>query len=97
MPAAYVIADTRVKDIAVLEEYRKLAHPSVLTFKGQYLAAGGMLETLIGDWHPQRLSVVRFDSMQIARDWWSSAEYSKARALRTRQMGESRILIVEGL
>jgi uncharacterized protein (DUF1330 family) len=96
MPAAYVIADTRVKDKTVLERYRKLAHVSVQKFGGQYLTAGGTVEVLTGEWEPERCSIVRFENMQTARDWWNCAEYREARALRD-ELGSARIFIVEGV
>lgn len=96
MTAAYVIADTRVKDMEVLERYRKLAYASVQKFGGQYLTAGGKAEVLTGDWEPERCSIVRFENIQVARDWWNSEEYLEARNLRER-LGESRIFIVEGV
>ena len=96
MPAAYVIAETSVKDPKLLEQYRKLALPSVQKFGGQYLVATDTLEVLTGDWHPQRLGVVRFETIQTARNWWDSEEYREARAIRA-QMGESKIIIVEGM
>lgn len=96
MSAAYVIAETSVKDQKLLERYKKLALPSVLKFGGQYLAASDGVEVLTGDWRPQRLGLVRFPDLQTALNWWNSPDYHEARELRAR-MGDSRIVILRGL
>lgn len=96
MSAAYVVADTEVKDAAIFARYREVAPSSVAKFGGQYLAVTQTVEVLMGDSQPERIAVVRFENKQMAHAWWNSEEYREARALRA-QMGTSRIFLVEGL
>jgi uncharacterized protein (DUF1330 family) len=95
MSSAYVIAQTKVEDRSRYADYGRLAGPSIEKFGGVYLVRGGSVESLLGDWQPERLAVVRFESVERARQWWDSPEYRDAKLLRT-QIATSKILVVEG-
>lgn len=94
--AAYVIVDIQVTDPAGYAEYRQLAPPIVAAYGGKYLVRGGALETLEGDWAPQRLVILEFPSVAQAKAWWDSPEYRPAREMRQRTT-ISRMVVVEGV
>jgi len=94
--AAYVIVDIQVTDPAGYAEYRRLAPPIVAAYGGKYLVRGGALETLEGDWAPQRLVVLEFPSVAQAKAWWDSPEYRPLREMRQRTT-LSRMVVVEGV
>lgn len=95
MPA-YVIAQITVHDPDAYARYRELAPPTIAAYGGRYLARGGSTETLEGTWRPKRLVILEFPSIERAREWWSSAEYAPAKALR-QTCADAEILLVEGL
>jgi uncharacterized protein (DUF1330 family) len=95
MPQAYVVAETWVRNEQVLDTYKRLAAPSVLKFGGELLATGGQMDLLSGENSPDRFTIVRFSSREIARQWWESEEYREARKLRA-EIGPSQVVIVEG-
>lgn len=95
MPA-YVLVDIEIHDPATYERYKQLAPPSIAAHGGRYLARGGAVETLEGDWKPSRLVILEFPSMERARAWWSSTAYSEAKELRY-AAARSRMLLLEGL
>ena len=37
---------------------------------------GGAIEVMDGDWSPDRIVVIEFDSVEQARAWLTSPEYS---------------------
>ncbi|HOW35082.1 MAG TPA: DUF1330 domain-containing protein [Candidatus Omnitrophota bacterium] len=80
--AAYVILDIDVKDLAGYEEYKKAGAPTILAYGGKPLARGGATEVLEGNWTPKRMIILEFKSMEQARQWWHSPEYSEAKKLR---------------
>ena len=80
--SVYVIVDITITDPAGYEEYKKLAPPAVAAYGGKYLARGGPVETLEGDWAPARLVILEFESVERAKQWLASPEYSAARQLR---------------
>ena len=57
---------------------------------------GGRTETLEGDWHPERVVVLEFPSLEQARKFYDSPEYGPLKALRLRA-AKSKLLLVEGL
>ena len=94
--SAYVIANVTVKDPVRYEDYRRLVGPTIERYGGRFLARGGTIEVLEGDWHPARLVVVEFPSAAAAREWWNSPEYSEAKRIR-QATSEGTLLILEGV
>jgi uncharacterized protein (DUF1330 family) len=95
MPA-YVIANVDVKDPARYEEYRKMVLPTIQAFGGRFLARGGNVDSLEGPWHPNRIVIVEFPSVERAKAWWSSPEYAPAKALR-QQTSDGSLIVIEGV
>ena len=94
--AAYVIVDIQVTDPVGYEEYKKLAPPIVAAFGGKYLARGGKTETLEGNWLPNRLVILEFESAERAKAWLNSPEYRAARQLR-HQTTQTNMVVIEGV
>lgn len=92
---AYVINDMVVTDPVLFEEYKKLSPPTVAQYGGRFLARGGAVEALEGDWSPRRLVILEFPSLAQARAWADSPEYAPARRLR-QMASKSNLVIVEG-
>lgn len=93
--SAYVIVDITVNDPVRYEEYKKLAPPAIAAYGGKYLARGGKTEVLEGDWSPNRVIILEFESVETAKKWLDSPEYRKGRALR-HQTAASKMVVVEG-
>ena len=81
MPA-YVIVDVEVLEPEKYQTYIQLAPPAIAAYHGRYLARGGKVDTLEGDWSPGRLVILEFPSVEEAKAWWASPEYAEAKALR---------------
>jgi uncharacterized protein (DUF1330 family) len=95
MPA-YVISEVEILDEALGQRYRDLAAASVALHGGRYIVRGGQPEVPEGQWPAQQqLVVVEFPTMQGLHDWYGSAEYAQALALRQSAL-ERRLLFVEG-
>ena len=95
MPA-YVIVDIEVTDPARYEEYKRLAHETVLAYGGRYVVRGGAAERLEGDREPHRTVVLEFPDATRARAWWSSEEYRPAKALRA-ETATADMILVDGV
>jgi uncharacterized protein (DUF1330 family) len=94
--AAYLIVDVaRIHDPQTYERYKKQVSPGLMAAGGQYLARGGAVDVLEGDWKPNRLIVVRFDSVTGARRWWASESYAPLREMRQASTS-CNMLIVDG-
>ena len=95
MPA-YVIADLEVTDPVGMEEYRKQVPATIAKYGGRYLVRGGQHETLEGNWHPKRVVVLEFPSVEQAKRWYDSEEYREPKALRFRT-SKANLILVEGV
>jgi uncharacterized protein (DUF1330 family) len=94
--AAYVILEIDVKDMAIYEDYKKLAANAVSTYGGKYLVRGGKVEPLEGDWQPQRVVVLEFENAERAKAWLYSPEYQPAWEIR-KKSALTRSILVEGI
>ena len=81
MPA-YIIVEVSIQDPKGYEEYKKLTPASIAAYSGKFLIRGGKTETLEGDWEPQRIVVVEFPNVEMAKKWWNSPEYAPAKNIR---------------
>jgi uncharacterized protein (DUF1330 family) len=93
---AYVIVDINVADPVRYEDYKRLAAPTVELYGGKYIARGGKTETLEGDWSPTRLVILQFETMEQAKNWHDSREYSEARSLR-HETAISKMVVIDGV
>jgi len=93
---AYVIVDIDVHEPVGYEEYKKLAPAAVELYGGKYIARGGKMETLEGDWAPSRLVILQFESSEQAKKWLNSPEYSEVKKMR-HQTTNSKMVVIEGL
>jgi len=94
--SAYVIVEIDVVDPGGYEEYKKLAGATVEKYGGKYVVRGGAVEALEGDWKPKRIVVLRFDSMQRAKEWLNCQEYREPRKMRHRT-AKTKMILVEGV
>jgi uncharacterized protein (DUF1330 family) len=81
MPA-YVIVETDIHDPDQYEQYKAASPGTIEAFGGRFLARGGELAQLEGDWRPPRLVLVEFPDLETARRWYASELYTEARGLR---------------
>jgi uncharacterized protein (DUF1330 family) len=94
--AAYVIVDVKISDPVVYAQYRQLTPAAIAAYGGRFVVRGGPVETLEGEWSPERIVVLEFESVAQAKAWWSSAEYGPAKALRQRS-ATTRMIVVGGV
>lgn len=92
----YIIVDLVVTDPEVYDEYRGQVQATLDEFGGRFLVRGGQTETLEGDWQPERMVVIEFDSVENAKAWWSSSMYADPKAMRQRS-AKTNMLLVQGV
>ena len=94
--AAYVIVDVEVTEPVKFAEYGGLVPGTVEKYGGKYLVRGGTIEKIEGKWEPTRVVVIEFQSVEQAKRWDDSDEYSGPKQLR-REASKANLLIVEGV
>jgi uncharacterized protein (DUF1330 family) len=95
MPA-YVVVDIHVTDPITYADYRELAPPTIAQYGGRYLARGGAVEILEGNYQPERLVILEFPTVAAAKAWIDSPEYTPAKALRQRA-SQTNMILVDGV
>lgn len=93
---ALVIVDVTVTDPKTFEEYKQLVPATLLPYGGRFLARGGQVELLEGDWHPERMVVIEFPSLERAKAWWDSEDYRVAKEMRMAST-QTRMIAVESV
>jgi uncharacterized protein (DUF1330 family) len=94
--AAFVIVDYyEMLDRNLYEKYSLRGAPTVETHGGCGLAGTDTVEVLEGNWHPYRLVLLRFETINQAKEWFASSEYQTAVKIR-KQAAKCNIILVEG-
>jgi len=96
MPA-YVIANVTVNDPEGYRGYTDRTPKTIADHGGRFVARGGEVEVLEGDWSPSRLVIVEFPSLEAARAWYTSPEYEEAKEIRLATADSQLVLTDAGL
>ncbi len=81
MPA-YVIVETDIHDPDQYARYQEATPAAIAAAGGRFVARGGELAVLEGDWQPKRLVVLEFEDLEAAKRFYDSPEYKEAKRLR---------------
>ena len=95
MPA-YLISQIDVHDPVGYEGYRKLVGASLAKYGGKFVARGGRIDVLEGDWNPKRVVICEFESLERARQRYESPEYRPAMDIR-HKTSDAKIIVVDGM
>jgi uncharacterized protein (DUF1330 family) len=94
--SAYVIADVTVTNADQMAQYREWSTKAAQEFDAQFIARGGAITVLEGDWKPARVVILQFKNADTARAWYASQTYTHARKLRE-NAGVMRMVLVDGV
>ncbi len=94
--AAYIIVDVDVKDAQAFEAYKQPTAASVAQYGGRYIVRSSDYEVLEGNWHPTRLVLLEFPSVETAKRWYESPEYRRVMPIRL-QHAVSHMILVDGV
>jgi uncharacterized protein (DUF1330 family) len=93
---AYLIAVETVHDEAMFAEYRKQVVGTLVPFGGQFVARGGKLTMLEGQWQYPRTVIIEFPTRESAESWYKSSDYQKIIALRHNSTSGN-LVILDGI
>lgn len=94
MSAYFIVYMDGLDDPARLDEYRKVAGPTLKTSKGRIMARNGKFEALEGIL-PKSVIMLEFPTMDDAKEWYFSPLYQEALKIR-KACSECRVMLVEG-
>lgn len=94
--AAYIVVDVEVIDSEKYRTYAQQTQATIDKYGGKFLVRGGQTETLEGDWQPERFVVIEFPSVEQAKTWYNSPEYTAIIGIRHRA-ANSRMILAHGV
>ena len=94
--SAYLIANVEVKDSERIKKYLASSPEILRKFSGRFLVRGGKVFIDEGDWKPERLVIVEFDTFEDAKNFWNSKDYEPLKKLR-QASAKTDIIIVDGI
>ena len=71
MAAFLIVEISKIHDEQTYARYRQQVPSNLAAAGAQYLVRGGPVEVLEGDWQPNRIVVIHFDSVEAPRQWWN--------------------------
>lgn len=92
----YMIIEIEIKDNESYSKYLKKVPPIVKKYGGRYLARGGEITSITGNWNPERIILIEFKSMKRLRECFQSVEYSEIAPLRKKST-TSKAIVVNGI
>ena len=94
--AAYVIGTIQsISDPEKFSEYVRLAEPILKQYGGNIVVVGDKIAVADGTWSPLGIIVVEFESLEQAKKWYHSPEYSPLVSMRTGST-DSGVIFVDG-
>ena len=94
--AGYIVVDVEITDPDEYQTYTKQTLATIERYGGKFLVRGGNSEALEGEWKPKRLVIIEFPSVEQAKAWYDSPEYSSIIGIRHRS-ANSKMLLVQGV
>jgi uncharacterized protein (DUF1330 family) len=82
MPKGYVIIQESIHDPEAMEIYAKTSGAPLVEHGAKLLALDDHYEVLEGEWKGSRVSVIEFESVEMARRWYHSASNRESTRLR---------------
>jgi uncharacterized protein (DUF1330 family) len=92
----YQIVDLDIHNPELYAGYVAKVADIVRKYSGRYLARGGAVTPLGGDWNPKRVVIIEFESLERLQQCYASPEYKEIAPLRE-QSSRSMAVAVEGI
>ena len=97
----FVIADLTVTDSEMFDEYKSKVGSTIEKYNGKVTimaskAKEGSISNIEGDWNPNLFVVIQFESVDQAKKWYNSPEYTDIIDLRFKS-SITKLNIVEGM
>ena len=94
--AAYILGQINITDVETFKRYSEKVALTVQQYGGRYLVRGGEVDKLEGTFLGRRMVVIEFQSVEAAKQWYTSEEYAPLIKLR-RSASDGNLLLVDGV
>ena len=93
--SGYIIAQINVKNIENYQEYLKKVTVIAKKYDGEYIVRAGNFEIMEGVWPFKRNVIIKFPTIDKAKDFYNSEEYNPVKKIRI-ENSESNLIIIDG-
>ena len=96
---AYLISDVGAvapEDEKAWQAYLAVAPATIEKYGGRYLARGGAIDVIEGDWSPHAIVIAAFPDRDAVARWYASPEYAEGLKIRAGSGLHRRLICVEG-
>ena len=96
---AYLSSDVGAvapEDEEAWKAYLAVAPATIQKYGGRYLARGGAIDVIEGDWSPYAIVIAEFPDREAVKRWYASPEYAEGLKIRARSRLHRRMICVEG-
>ena len=96
---AFFMVQVKAKSMEYLStRYAQSAIASLMKHGGQMIAGTPQPHVLEGDWNGSWAAILKFPSLEMAKNWYNSSEYKPLKELRINELTEhGQILLIEGM
>ncbi len=91
----YMIIEIEIKNNQLYSKYVEKVPKVIEKYGGRYLIRGGKVTSLFGNWNPERIILIEFESVEMVQNCFKSSEYLELAPLRE-QSTITKAIIVEG-
>jgi uncharacterized protein (DUF1330 family) len=88
-----IVEPKDIIDKETYKEYTQKVLKNVEKYGGRYLTRNGEVSLIEGDWKPERIVIIEFESKDKFENWWNSKEYREIAILRERSAKVNAIVI----
>ena len=92
--SVFMIVEVMIRDRTVYDDYMGLIPAVIRQYRGEYVVRSSKVTPVAGGWAPDRIIVVRFDTLADLAACFGSPEY-KALAVLREQSTATRSIVVE--
>lgn len=96
---AYLISEIDAvapEDEEAWKAYLAMAPATIEKYGGRYLARGGAIDVIEGDWSPDAIVIAEFPDREAVRRWYASPEYAAGLKIRGSSGLRRRMICIEG-
>ncbi len=89
----HVIIDIKVINRDLYKEYLEKVPPIVKKFGGRYIARSENITAISGNWRPERVIILEFESTEQVATWLKSPEYAEVAYLRENSTVSNAVMV----
>lgn len=91
--SVYLIVEIEVQNKELYSRYVEKVPETIDKYGGRYLIRGGEVTALSGNWNPERIILIEFETVEQLRKCFSSPEYLELAPLREQSTTSKSIII----